>query len=129
MEENEYNRLSKLLHDLTPAMIDDLHLSITNEPSIVRRYKPEEMRTFAEEGVVNFRDLLLGALKVNLPSIVNKQLDWLDKMLKARNIETDRVHIFLDLLRNRLNKDTKPEENAPLMQLLDQIESQVGMSK
>ncbi len=113
------------MHELTPKLVNDLQVSMQNEPEVAKRYKVEEMQAMAEEGVISFRDVLLAGLQIDAPSIVANRLDWLDQLLKSRHITADRVHIFLHLVRRRVQSDTNVKETAPILELLDDIEAKL----
>jgi hypothetical protein len=125
LQQQQFEQLKKIIYDLTPPLVHDLHVSMQNEPEVAKRYKVDEMQAMAEEGVISFRDVLLAGLQIDAPSIVASRLDWLDHLLKSRHITADRVHIFLNLVRKRLQIDTNVKETAPILDLLDNIEAKL----
>ncbi|NWJ44354.1 MAG: hypothetical protein HXX08_00600 [Chloroflexi bacterium] len=126
MDEAQVKQICTMLIEITPDLIEDLYQSMLNEPSIYKRYKPVELHSFSIEGVNSFRDVLISSLQVGLPFLVNSELGWLQKLLAARKIEGDRVHIFLELIRNRLKTNQYEVETAnALSQILEEIEAQV----
>ena len=126
MDEAQVSQISTMLVEITPDLIEDLYQSMLNEPSIYKRYTPVEIRSFSIEGVNSFRDVLISSLQVGLPFLVNSELGWLQKLLAARKIEGDRVHIFLELIRNRIKTNHYDlEVTNTISQILEEMEAQV----
>jgi hypothetical protein len=119
MDENSLNQLARRLNELTPALINDLYTSFQVEPVLLQRYDSSNLRSMAEQGVVSFRDIVIGALQFDAPSVVSNELNWLDRLLHSRQLESDRVQIFLDIFRKRVLGELGSEESAPVLNLLD----------
>lgn len=122
MEEKELNHLAHRLQDLTPVLVEDLYNSYQTVPVLLQRYDNNALRSMAEQGVVSFRDIVIGALEFNAPGVVSHELSWLDRLLHARQIDSNQVHIFLKTFQQRLRSDLTPAENGPLLELLDSAE-------
>ena len=102
--------------------MDDLLASFQTDPTLVARYG-NQLRGMAEQGIVSFRDILLGALQFDAPSILDHELDWLDRLLQARQVEGNKVGLFLTTFAHRLETDLPPQDNAPLLALIHQAQS------
>jgi hypothetical protein len=124
VSDEQYAAVSASLQKMRPALTDDLTQSLANEPQIAERYKGE-VRPLAEQGVASFCDVLLGALKYDVPGLVSHELGWLDKLLKARQINGERVDIFLQIFRQRVISDMPPDQQAVIMRVLDAAEARL----
>ncbi len=129
MDDKQLQSLKQKLYSLTPTLTNDLLESFQVEPQLLATYDQVALRGMAEQGVVSFRDIVLGALEFNAPGLVTHELSWLDRMLHSRKIESDRVHIFLDIFRNRLKSDLAKEESAPLLEILDAAQLRLDAKK
>lgn len=125
MDDKQYQHLSNRLHTLTPAMVEDMVAMWQTDPAMITRYG-STLRSMAEQGVISFRDVVLGALQFGVPGIVSHELNWLDRLLQARHIPTDKISTFLQIFRQRLNTDLTDEERAPLLKLLDAVQAQLN---
>ncbi len=119
---DQLNHLTNRLHQLTPLLVEDLLTSFQAEPALVKRYGPT-LRTMAEQGVVSFRNVLLGALQYDVPNILNRELNWLENLLKSRQIDSHRIPVFLQIFRHRLQTELSSAESQPVLALLDQLNS------
>lgn len=87
------------------------------------------LRLVAEQGVVSFRDVLLGALQFNLPGVITRELNWLDRLLEARQINREKVPIFLDIFTSRIRADLSAEEAAPLLKIIESAQARFPHQK
>jgi hypothetical protein len=123
LEKTQIEKYKDWLHSKTRVLTDELLESFKKEPSIIAQYNEAELRPMAEQGVVAFRDILLGALEFNAPYIVTKEMKWLDTLLKSRGVEGERVQIFYDLLTTQLTNAFSPDEAKPLLQFLEEAKN------
>jgi hypothetical protein len=124
VSDEQFQAVSESLQRMRPALMHDLAQSLANEPQIVERYKGD-LRPLAEQGVTSFCDVLLGALKYDVPGLVSHELGWLDKLLKARQITAERVDVFLEIFRRRVKSDMPPDQQAVVMRVLDAAEARL----
>jgi hypothetical protein len=120
LSKEQIEKFKDWLHATTRIMTDELLASFKKEPSIMGQYSEAELRPMAEQGVIAFRDILLGALEFDAPFIVSKEMGWLDALLKSRNVDGERVQIFYDLLYNRIRADIAPEDAQPFLNFLEE---------
>ncbi len=124
MNSQELSHLSERMKALTPVLVDDVLVSFQSDPVLVARYG-DNLRSVAEQGVITFREIVLGALEFDAPSIVTRQLDWLDRLLQARQIESTKVSFFLALFRRRINTDLSQAESVPLLALIEKVQARL----
>ena len=99
------------------------------EPSINERYKEDELHIIAEQGVTSFVNIFIGALQFDVPQLVSRELSWLGPFLEARNVQGNRVKIFLQLIKNRIESDFSPEEAKPLLEFIEVITINIKTSE
>jgi hypothetical protein len=122
MDEKPQEHLARRLNEITPAMVNDLYTSYLNDPQLLEKYGNHSLRSMAEQSMVSFRDIMLGALEFNAPSLVTHELSWLDRLLESRHLDHGRIHLFLEIFRQRVRSDLAPEEYTPVIKLLDASE-------
>ncbi len=126
MEQVQVEHLTHQLYAITPVLIDDLLTSFQAEPQLTARYNSSSLRLMAEQGVVSFRDVMLGALEFDAPGLLSHELNWLDRLLQARHLDGDQVHTFLQIFDRRIRSDLTSEESAPLLVLLRAVKSRLN---
>lgn len=119
MDKKAQDHLRQRLNELTPALVSDLYTAYLNDPALLERYGSYSLRGMAEQNMASFRDIALGALEFNAPNLLTHELSWLQRLFEYRHIDRSRIHIFLEIFRQRIQADLTPEEYRPLIKLLD----------
>lgn len=122
MEPSQISRLHDRLYELTPALVDDVLASFQTDARLVERYGLS-LRSVAEQGVASFRDVMLGALEFEMPRVVTTELKWLDRLLQARQLDSARISLFLQIFNRRIQTDLTPQETAPLLRITAEVEA------
>lgn len=122
MNTEQLSKLEEQLVSLTPAIIEDLLASYRNDSAITSRYDTLFLRPMAEQAVISFRNVLVGAYQHASPGLVGYELVWLTRIFEARQISANRVHIFLHIFKERLRLALPQEESEPIIKFLKRVE-------
>ncbi len=118
MEKEKYEQVKVTLEHITPDLVMEVSELFENDPDLVRRYGPG-LHRLAEQEVIRFRTLLLGALQFDSPGILSHELKWLEPVVTIRNynLETVRQHILH--FRSRLNSALAAEYLDEVLKVFD----------
>ncbi len=123
MNEEQFGYYKQRLEWLVPALIKDLVEAFKEEPTIVNRYKPEELQPMAEQITSSFTNVLLGALQFNTPQLLARELNWVRPLLFHRNIGDDQINNFLEIYCRRVKAELPPAESERLLNFLEEVKA------
>ncbi len=119
MDEQAFEALRLRMMMLTPVFTNDFLELLKRDPELTQRYGTGLFEV-ASQGTVAFRDVLLGAVQFQHPGFLTSEMQWLDKLLEARQINSEAIPNFISVFRTRIEQDLPTEQAAPLLTTLSE---------
>src|SRR6476620_3967332 len=98
MEQKRYEAVRARLNEITPLLIQDALQIFQSDPDLVERYT-DRLPALVEQEVIRLRELLLGAVLLDYPAALGRQLQWLVPVAASRNYNLQTVQKHLQLWR------------------------------
>ncbi|MEI6043248.1 MAG: hypothetical protein WCS37_02535 [Chloroflexota bacterium] len=118
-EQKRYDEIKAKLFEMTPSLVEDVLAIFRQDQDLVTRFG-NDLPRITEQEVSRLRDILLGAIMLNYPQLLGREVKWLLTVATARNFNLETVRSHLRHYRVRLSKDLAPEQSALVLNLFDQ---------
>ena len=124
MDQKRYKAVVAKLNELTPALVQEVTQIFQADPDLVGRYG-DKLPDLAKQEVLRLRELLLGAVQLDYPAALGRQLQWLVPVALSRNYNLQTVQKHLQLWRLRLCNDLPPEYGPEVLRIFDEAVQQM----
>jgi hypothetical protein len=129
LDQKIYEEISIKLNQMTPSLINEGMVYFRESPALVERFDENSLREIVQQGVTTLRDVLLGAIQFDRPQLLGGELQWLERLLEARQVDVQTLRDHLSRIRERISNELTPEQAAFVLPVFDQAVSQVkGLS-
>lgn len=125
MQQQEYEAVKAKLYDMTPSLVAEILAIFEADYDLVNRFG-NKLPNIAEQEVKRLRDVLLGALLLDHPPLLHREIEWLVRVASVRNFNLQTVRKHLSHWRYRLNLDLPARYKATVLALYDQATAQVN---
>lgn len=127
MEQRQQEEVRTRLNEMTPSLIEGVLAIFESDPDLVARYG-DNLAELVKQEVIRFRELLLGAIMIDYPPVLGKQLKWLVQVASARHYNLDTVHRHIRYYRNRLQKDLPHPYRNQVLNIFDRAVAQMELN-
>lgn len=124
MDNTSFEAVRVKLESLTPGLTNEVVAAMESNPKLKERFGARLFEV-ANQATVAFRDILLSATEFEHPQILTIEMNWLDKLLEARQLDRATTEQFLTIFRHRVATELPPEQAAPLLQTMDEAMQQL----
>ncbi len=119
MDQKRHAVVKAKLLEMTPSLVAEVLAIFEADNDLVMRFG-NRLPDIVEQEVIRLRDILLGAILLNFPQLLGREINWLTEVAEARNFNLQTVQKHLEHYRFRLSRDLPPEYAEAVVTLFDQ---------
>jgi len=125
VQQQEYEVVKASLYEMTPSLVAEVLAIFEADYDLVNRFG-NKLPAIAEQEVVRLRNVLLGALLLDHPPLLHREIEWLVRVASVRNFNLQTVRKHLSQWRYRPNRDLPDPYKATVLGIYDQATAQVN---
>lgn len=109
---------------MTPSLVHETVILYQQDPELVKLFG-SGLYELAQQGIISLREVLLGALQFEHPRLLGTELRWLQRLLEAREVNSETLYKSLAHIRERLAQDLPAHYSAKVVETFDRAVSQL----
>lgn len=125
MEPKQFEEVKNKLYEMTPSLVAEVLQIFEADHDLVNRFG-NKLPELTEQEVIRLRNVLIGAIMLDHPPLLRREIEWLVQVASVRNFDMNTVQKHLNHLRLRLSRDLPPASTATVLQLYDKATAKIS---